>query len=67
MIWNIQKEMEVDETQMLTPAVLPSNANIPQFNFKSNNEKVATVNGFGRITAHSVGQALITVEADLLT
>ncbi len=64
---DIQKEMKIGETQLITPTCLPQNAIDPEFTFKSNNEKVATINGFGRITAHSVGSTVITVEVDGIT
>ena len=59
-----QKEMEVGETQVMMPAVLPTDAVNPGFIYKSGDTKVATINGLGRIRAISSGTSIITVESD---
>ena len=52
----------VGETTSLSLAVLPTSAaNYINVNLSSSNEKVATVNSFGRVTGVSPGTATITV------
>ena len=54
-------EMTVGEKQLLCVTVLPSNATDVELTYKSSNEKVATINGMGRITAVKKGSTKITV------
>lgn len=57
-------KMEIGETQLLYPAVLPVDAVNPGFSYRSRDEKIAKVNGLGRITAIAEGITEITVESD---
>jgi len=59
-----QKTMKVGEKQLLTPSVLPREASDRKITYKSTNEEVASVNVFGRIEAHSVGETKIVVSVD---
>ena len=47
-------------TQKLVATVLPQDANIQDVEWKSNNEKIATVDGEGNITAVGSGKCVIT-------
>lgn len=55
-----QTEMAVGDKQLLTVTVLPLNATEQDITYKSDNTKVAEINGMGRITAKAVGTAKIT-------
>lgn len=55
-----QTEMAVGDKQLLTVTVLPLNATEQTIIYKSDNTKVAEINGMGRITAKAVGTAKIT-------
>lgn len=55
-----QTEMAVGDKQLLTVTVLPLNATEQIIIYKSDNTKVAEINGMGRITAKAVGTAKIT-------
>lgn len=52
--------MTVGEKQMLSVAVLPVDAGDAKITYSSSDIAVATVNGFGRITALSVGSTVIS-------
>ena len=56
--------MEVGDSQLLYPTVLPVDSTNPGFVYNSKNDKIATVNGLGRITAVSEGTTEITIKAD---
>ncbi len=56
-----QDVMEVGSRQLLVVTVLPMDANNYTLEYISSNTEVATINGMGRITAHSVGETIITV------
>lgn len=59
--------MEVEERQLLTVTVLPLNASEQKIQYKSENESIATINGMGRITAISPGNAEIVVSCGKIT
>ena len=52
-----------DDELQLTATVKPTNATISTVNWTSSNEDVATVDGGGLVTAHTVGGATITATA----
>lgn len=58
--------MKKDETRDLTATVSvePADATVT-YAYKSSNEKVATVDGNGKVTAHDSGSAVITVTATI--
>lgn len=58
-----QSEMTIGEKQLLMVTVLPANATDQTITYFSSDEKVATINGMGRITAKSVGKTKITAKA----
>ena len=51
-------------SQTLIPTIYPDNATYKNVEWSSNNEDVATVDINGRVTAHSVGTARITVRTE---
>ena len=53
-----------DEEQTLTPTVIPSNASDKSLNWTSSNESVAIVDNNGKVTAKSLGSAIIKVMAN---
>ena len=55
------KEIVVGTSQILSVAVIPENATNKELEYKSDNHKVASVNALGRLTAHTLGTAKITV------
>ncbi|AEV67517.1 Ig-like domain-containing protein [Acetivibrio clariflavus] len=59
-----QKVMKVGDKQLLTPSVLPREASDRKITYKSTNEDVASVNVFGRIEAHAIGETEIIVSVD---
>jgi len=59
-----QKVMKVGDKQLLTPSVLPREASDRKITYKSTNESVASVNVFGRIEAHAVGETKIIISVD---
>lgn len=58
-----QKEMEEGTTQLLGITVLPTNATNQKITYKSSNVEVAEVNELGRITANSIGEVEIRIQA----
>lgn len=58
------EEMVVGEKQLLAVTVLPENATYQEILYYSSNEKVATINGMGRITAKSSGTTKISVKCN---
>ena len=54
----------IDGTLMLTATVLPSDATYKSVEWSSDNEKVATVDSNGEVTAKGNGKAIITVKAN---
>ena len=60
---NYQEEMRVGENQVLSVTVLPFDATNKTIQYTSSDEKVASVNGIGRITANSEGETVITARA----
>ena len=56
------KTLIVGETQQLTKTISPSNATNKDVTWQSSNTGVATVNGYGLVTAVSAGTATITVK-----
>lgn len=54
--------MTVGEKQLLTVTVLPFNATDTNIIYESSEPSVAAINGLGRITAISVGAAIISVK-----
>jgi|GEM_PF-447128 len=59
-----QKTMKVGDKQLLSPSVYPMEASDRKITYKSTNEKIATVNIFGRVYAKSVGDTKIIVSVD---
>ncbi|PKM95149.1 MAG: hypothetical protein CVU84_07450 [Firmicutes bacterium HGW-Firmicutes-1] len=59
---DFQEKMKVKDKQMLGATVIPTNAVDQTITYSSSNDYVATVNSLGRITALSVGTAIITVK-----
>ncbi len=55
-----QTEMTIGEKQLLSVTVLPITEEDEEVVFDSSNVSVATINGLGRITAHSEGMTVIT-------
>lgn len=58
--------MTVGTSQTILHSVLPREADY-KVKYSSNNIRVATVNDFGRITAHSAGKVTITITAEDVT
>lgn len=58
--------MTVGETQTLSPYVLPSDE-IVQFTYSSNDKRVASVDVFGKITAHAAGSVTIAIRGGNVT
>ena len=52
-----------DETAVLTATVLPENATNRQYTWSSSNERVASVDENGTVTAHRRGSAVITARS----
>lgn len=50
-VGDYQKEMRVGDTQILSTTILPMNATNTQVLFQSSDDKIASINGLGRITA----------------
>lgn len=59
--------MTVGEKQLLTVTALPVNADVQTITYHSGDEKVAAINGMGRITAKSVGTTEISVSCGKIT
>jgi len=57
---NYNNQMFVGEKQLLMVGILPLSASDQTVTYSSDNQSVASVNGFGRITAISAGTATIT-------
>lgn len=57
---NYNNQMYVGEKQLLMVGILPLSASDKTVTYSSDNQSVASVNGFGRITAISAGTATIT-------
>ncbi|MDR1800606.1 MAG: Ig-like domain-containing protein [Lachnospiraceae bacterium] len=58
-----RKEMIVGESQLLSVTILPETVIDKAVSFSSSNEAVASINMLGRISALSVGTAIIVVQA----
>ncbi|MDY4078573.1 MAG: Ig-like domain-containing protein [Clostridium sp.] len=58
-----QSEMVLGEKQLLNVTILPENSTNETIKYYSSNEKIATINGLGRITAISEGKTTISVSA----
>ncbi|TYQ17860.1 UNVERIFIED_CONTAM: Bacterial surface proteins containing Ig-like domains [Acetivibrio alkalicellulosi] len=58
-----RNEMYVNETQLIMPAIFPTDAVNAGFTYESSNKKVAVINALGRITANAEGVSVITVTA----
>jgi len=56
--------LELNQKETLLATVLPEDASFPELTWKSNDEKVATVNQSGVVTSVNPGEATITVTAD---
>ena len=59
-----EKELDLNETFQLLATISPVNATNKNIVWSSSNEKVATVNKNGLITAKSIGEAIITVTTE---
>lgn len=55
--------LEIDETQLLTASVIPSNASVTSVNWTSSDKSVAEVDENGIVTAHNSGVAIITASS----
>ena len=55
--------LKIGETYQLKPVILPSNASIQDVTYTSSNKSIATVGSTGKITAKSIGEAVITVSS----
>lgn len=55
--------LKIGETYQLKPVILPSNASIQDVTYSSSNKNIATVGSSGKITAKSIGEAVITVSS----
>ena len=60
-------ELTIGQATSLTAIVIPSDTTNKTVYWKSSDEKVATVDGAGRVVAHGVGTAIITASCDLVT
>ena len=60
-------ELTIGQATSLTAIVIPADTTNKTVYWKSSDEKVATVDGAGRIVAHGVGTAIITASCDLVT
>lgn len=59
----VKKELKVGESFTLTATVKPDNADDKTLTWSSSNDKVATVDANGKVTAVAAGTATITVKA----
>ena len=62
-----EDKLEVDKTMTLSVTVLPSDATDNKVEYKSSNEKIATVNSSGEVKGISKGDVTITVSAGKIT
>lgn len=56
-------EMTVGDKQLLSVTVIPTDSTEQECKYTSSDKSVASINGIGRIHAHSVGSTRITVSA----
>ena len=66
-IADYEDKLEVDKTMTLSVTVLPSDATDNKVQYKSSNEKIATVNSSGEVKGISKGDVTITVSAGKIT
>lgn len=66
-IADYEDKLEVDKTMTLSATVLPSDATDSKVQFKSSNEKIATVNSTGEVKGISKGEVTIIVMAGKIT
>lgn len=62
-----EDKLEVDKTMTLSATVLPSDATDSKVQFKSSDEKIATVNSTGEVKGISKGNVTITISAGKIT
>jgi len=55
--------LNINEQTRLSPRVLPTDATYQELRFSTSSEEIVTVTDGGMITAHSLGEAYITVSA----
>lgn len=55
------RKMMVGTSQVISVLVIPVDATVVEFTYQSDNPEVASMNALGRLTAHKVGSARITV------
>ena len=55
--------LKIGETYQLNPVILPSNASVQDVTYSSSDKSIATVGSTGKITAKSIGEAVITVSS----
>lgn len=58
------QEMYVNDTQTLSPTILPADATNQNVSYSSSNNSVATISQIGKITAIGKGSCKIFIEAD---
>ena len=66
-IADYEDKLEVDKMMTLSATVLPSDATDTKVQFKSSDEKIATVNSTGEVKGVSKGEVTITVTAGKIT
>lgn len=66
-IADYEDKLEVDKTMTLSVTVLPSDATDNKVQYKSSNEKIATVNSSGEVKGISKGDVTITVSVGKIT
>lgn len=66
-IADYEDKLEVDKTMTLSVTVLPSDTTDNKVQYKSSNEKIATVNSSGEVKGISKGDVTITVSAGKIT
>lgn len=62
-----EDKLEVDKTMTLSATVLPADATDSKVQYKSSDEKIATVNSSGEVKGISKGNVTITVSAGKIT
>ena len=62
-----EDKLEVDKTMTLSATVLPADATDSKVQYKSSDEKIATVNSSGEVKGISKGNVIITVSAGKVT
>lgn len=53
-------EIEVESQSVLYPEIIPDNASYQNIQWKSSDEKVATIDEYGILTAHGIGETIVS-------